>query len=294
MTNRGLYDAKRNKKDCFFTTYEDAEKELRYYEGKFKGRTVYCNCDSEESVFWKYFRKNFRLLGLKRLVCTHWSEDGKSYKAEFDGKKEARTPLQGDGDFRSEECIELLKEADVVVTNPPFSIFNEFMKTMLRYNKQFIIMGPMTQMKSKTLFPLFMSGELRYGPSIKGGDRKFYVPDDYPLEAYGCGIDKEGRRFIRVKGVRWFTNLDHGVRNSPLVLTESYDPKRFPKFDNLDAVSVLKTAEIPKDYDGVMGVPISYMDKYCPSQFDILGVCGKPVLNGQAKFSRILIRKKAG
>lgn len=286
MKNAGLNQAKKARKDCFYTMREDVEKEIRFYEGQFVGQTVYCNCDDETSAFWRVFKDNFEALGLKRLICTHWNENGRSYKAEFDGEEEFRTPLERDGDYRSEECVEILKESDIIVSNPPFSLFLDYMNTLIRYKKKCLILGPMTGMKSKVLFPLFMDNRMQYGPSITGGDRKFLVPDDYPLNAAGCGIDDAGRRFIRVKGVRWFTNLNHGVDRKPLALTEMYDPKRFPKFDNIDAINVPKTAEIPNNYRGVMGVPISFIRndvELRTNSFHMRRSLGSPVDPGQRK-----------
>lgn len=180
--------------------------------------------------------------------------------------------LEGDGDFRSEECIELLKEADIVVTNPPFSLFREFVSVLVENGKQFIIIGNVNAISYKEFFPLIMHDKLWIGASIHSGDRKFYVPDDYPLNAAGCGVDEDGRRFIRVKGVRWFTNLDLKQRHEELILVKRYDPVIYPKFDNYDAINIDKTADIPCDYPDVMGVPITFMDKYSPDQFEILGI----------------------
>lgn len=185
-----------------------------------------------------------------------------------DGKPEL---LQGDGDFRSDECVELLKEADIVVTNPPFSLFREYVAQLVAYDKEFLIIGNVNAVKYKEIFPLFMQNKLWLGASIHSGDRAFYVPDDYPLEAAGCGIDKKtGRKFIRVKGVRWFTNLDYHERHADLVLYRNYSPECNPQYDNYNAIEVSKTADIPCDYSGIMGVPITFFDKYNPDQFEIL------------------------
>ena len=180
--------------------------------------------------------------------------------------------LKGDGDFRSEECLELLYEADIVVTNPPFSLFREYVSTLIENNKQFIIIGNVNAIAYKEIFPLLKDDKMWIGASIHSGDRAFYVPDDYPMKASGCGIDEDGRRFIRVKGVRWYTNLDMKLRHDELILVKKYNPQEYPKYENFDAIEVSKTADIPCDYPGVMGVPITFMDKYCPDQFKIIGL----------------------
>ena len=196
------------------------------------------------------------------------------------GKQKTKTVKQDlyyeAGDFRSDMSLALLKEADIVVTNPAFSTFREFVALLMKHKKQFLIIGNINAITYKEIFPLIRSNELWFGPSISSGDRKFYVPDDYPLDASGCGVDKEGRRFIRVKGVRWFTNIDHAKLHQmlPLNLDCVYECHEdvYPKYDNYDAINVDKTAEIPCDYEGVMGVPITFMDKYNPEQFEILGL----------------------
>jgi len=192
-------------------------------------------------------------------------------------------PLQGDGDFRSEECIALLKEADIVVTNPPFSLFREYVAQLMEYQKKFLIIGNMNAITYKEIFPLIKENKIWLGPSITSGDREFQVPDYYPLRAAGYRVDEKGRKFIRVKGVRWFTNLEHGRRHQPLPLMTMADnlkynkkirknPNAYQKYDNYDAIEVPYTNAIPSDYDGVMGVPISFLDKYNPDQFEILGI----------------------
>ena len=184
------------------------------------------------------------------------------------------TELQGDGDFRSPECLELLDEADIVVTNPPFSLFREYVAVLMEHRKKFIIIGNINAVKYKEVFPLFMKNELWLGSSIHSGDRAFFVPEDYPLDAAGCGIDEgTGRKFIRVKGVRWFTNLDIRQRHEELILVKRYDPACYPIYDNMPGcINVDKTADIPCDYVGPMGVPITFIDKYSPDQFEILGL----------------------
>lgn len=192
------------------------------------------------------------------------------------------TELAGDGDFRSEECLELLDESDVVVTNPPFSLFREYVSVLLEHKKHFIIIGNVNAITYKEFFPLIKENKVWIGASIHSGDRKFYVPDDYPLNAAGCGIDDEGRRFIRVKGVRWYTNLDIKQRHEEMILVKRYSPELYPKYDNYDAINVNSTADIPCDFVGIMGVPITFMDKYCPEQFEILGLSIGSLFDGNA------------
>lgn len=183
--------------------------------------------------------------------------------------------LEGDGDFRSEECLALLDEADIVVTNPPFSLFREYVAVLMEHEKHFIIIGNVNAITYKEFFPLLKDNKVWIGASIHSGDRKFYVPDDYPLNAAGCGIDDDGRRFIRVKGVRWYTNLDLKQRHEEMILVKRYSPEIYPHFDNYDAINVDKTADIPCDYAGIMGVPITFLDRYSPDQFEIVGYTAK-------------------
>ena len=220
--------------------------------------------------------------------------------------------LKGNGDFRSPECLALLDEADIIVTNPPFSLFREFISVLVEHNKYFIIIGNVNAITYKEIFPLIKEDRLWLGASIHSGDRKFYVPDDYPLNASGCGVDEDGRRYIRVKGVRWYTNLDMKQRHEELILVKRYNPEEYPTYDNYDAIEVSKTSDIPCDYDKVMGVPITFLDKYCPEQFEIVGRAdanianenniyhingfkdkgGAPLLLGKFVYKRILIRNK--
>ena len=214
-------------------------------------------------------------------------------------KKNTLTLLKGDGDFRSNECVELLKESDIVVTNPPFSLFREFISQLFEYNKKFLIIGNINAISYKEVFPLLKENKLWLGESIHSGDREFRVPDSYPLNAAGYRIDKNGNKYIRVKGVRWFTNLDYDKRHEDLILYKKYNPVEYPKFDTYDAINVGKTSDIPCDYFGRMGVPLTFIDKYNPDQFNIIGELhhgsdnkydfAKPVLNGQELYVRIVI-----
>ena len=305
--NTNLNIAKSAKNDEFYTRIEDIEKELKYYKDFFKDKVVYCNCDRAEgenqSNFFVYFTKYFNKLGLKRLICTSYNKGGKGRLCIYDGDTNLNNiiDMDGDGDFRSEECIKWLEKCDVVVTNPPFSLFREYVAQLMEYGKKFLIIGNMNAITYKEIFPLIKDNKIWLGVSIKSGDRKFYVPDNYPLNASGCGIDENGKRFIRVKGVRWFTNIEDANCNQPLDLYKKYNPKEYPKYDNYDAINVDKTKDIPMDYDGVMGVPVSFLDKYCSTQFEIVGIHGncydytKPqkslTINGKKIYKRIMIRK---
>ena len=221
--------AKKNKKDEFYTQLTDIEKELNHYKEHFKNKVVFCNCDDpKESNFFKYFALNFKYLQLKRLVATHYNEGEKSYKLEIvedinkDGKinldDAITTPLKGNGDFRSDECIKILEESDIVVTNPPFSLFREYIAQLIEYNKKFVIIGSVNALSYKEIFKSIKSNSLWLGYSIHSGDREFRVPDDYPLDAATFRTDYNGNKYIRVKGVRWFTNLDYKERHEDLIL----------------------------------------------------------------------------
>lgn len=187
-------------------------------------------------------------------------------------KKNLLTLLQGDGDFRSEECIELLKQADIVATNPPFSLFREYVAQLISYDKSFVIIGNVNALTYKEIFPLVAQNKLWLGMSIHSGDREFRVPDNYPLNAAGSRVDENGNKYIRVKGVRWFTNIDTPKRHEDLVLYKPYNPREYPKYYKYDAIEVNSVAEIPMDYYGVMGVPVTFLDKYNPEQFEIIGL----------------------
>ena len=268
--------------------------------------------DPYESNFFKYFALRFNQLGLKKLICTCYDgspvmgtelslfgldtegEQKKvAYKVEItevsdvngDGAvdlsdveyliqndKNVLSCLRGNGDFRSQECIELLKQADIVVTNPPFSLFREYVAQLIQYEKKFLIIGNINAVTYKEVFPLIKENMLWLGPSITSGDRRFNVPDDYPLNAAGCGIDSDGARYIRVKGVRWFTNLDHNKRHEELDLVCRDSPEEYPTYDNFQAIEVGSTSDIPCDYSGMMGVPITFLDKYNPEQMEIMGI----------------------
>ena len=315
IKNNNLHTAKATKNDEFYTQLEDIENELKYYKDYFKGKVVYCNCDGflnkEKSNFFVYFSLNYEFLGLKGLICTKYNPNGKGKKYEYYGDLNGNnypdeeeiftSDLEGDGDFRSEECIEILKKCDIVCTNPPFSLFRQYVAQLFEYKKDFLIIGNVNAISYKEVFPLIKENKMWLGVSITSGDRKFVVPDNYPLNAAGCGIDENGKKYIRVKGVRWFTNLDHKKRHEELLLYKKYNEEEYPKYDNYDAIEVGKTKDIPMDYNGIMGVPITFLDKYCPEQFEIVGQMmttkvtefnfGYPYINGKKKFARLLIKR---
>ena len=329
MANKQLTGAKKAKKDEFYTQLADIEVELKHYREHFKGKTVLCNCDDpRKSQFFYYFVLNFHLLGLKKLITTCYKNQNPDLCSEniseqavylvYEGEDIGIPPkpsiaglvrpLEGDGDFRSKECIAFLEEADIVVTNPPFSLFREYVAQLIKYDKKFIIIGNINAVTYKEIFPLIQRDQVWLGPSIHSGDREFEIPSSYPLEAAGSRTDNEGRRYIRVKGVRWFTNLDFPQRHEELTLYKKYSPEGYPHYDNYDAINVDKVADIPRNYDGVMGVPITYLDKHNPDQFEILGITesngrgfstglwdeaskmAHPYVKGEKKYARIFIR----
>lgn len=287
--NQNLHAAKNSKKDEFYTQLSDIEKELRHYKEHFKGKVVLCNCDDPRvSNFFHYFSHNFEDLGLKKLITTcyknqnrdlfseHTSENAiyLEYYGDKDGNKVPDpeeigiVPLKGDGDFRSDECIKLLKEADIVVTNPPFSLFREYVEQLIKYEKKFVIIGHQNAISYKETFKLLKDNKIWLGNGFSGGATHFINKsyEDYAT----AGNHKEG--MIRVSGVVWFTNLDLKKRHEELILYKSYSPEEFPTYDNYNAIEVSKTKDIPMNYDGVMGVPITFLDKYNPEQFEILGI----------------------
>jgi hypothetical protein len=318
-SNKNLHSAKISKQDEFYTQLSDIEKELSHYKEHFKRKVVFCNCDDPRiSNFFVYFSQNFKKLGLKKLITTCYKNQdadlfsqNKSEKAiylEYTGVKNGdKIPspeeigiehLKRDGDFRSPECIGLLKQSDIVVTNPPFSLFREYVAQLVEYDKKFVIIGSQNAITYKEIFKLIKDNKIWLGPSIHSGDREFGVPDYYPLTAAGYRIGNDGRKYIRVKGVRWFTNLDYEERHEDLILSKKYNAKEYPKYDNYNAINVDKTKDIPEDYKGCMGVPITFLDKYNPKQFEILGneydlniEKGRGYINGKRMYGRIFIRK---
>lgn len=289
--NTNLIIAKSAKNDEFYTRIEDIEKELKYYKDFFKDKVVYCNCDRADgenrSNFFVYFVENFKEFGLKRLICTSYNKGGKGRLCIYDGDTNLNNiiDMDGDGDFRSEECIKWLEKCDVVVTNPPFSLFRDFVAQLVKYDKKFLIIGNKNVITCKELFSLIKDNKMWLGITS---------PEDF--------IQPKGDKKKNMKGLtRWFTNIEHSMRNLPLDLYKKYNPNDYPKYDNYDAINMDKVTDIPMDYDGVMGVPITFLDKYCPTQFEIVGIHGncydytKPLkslsINGKKVYKRIMIRK---
>ena len=297
MANVSLSNAKRAKNDEFYTQLSDIENELKHYKSHFAGKVVYCNCDdARKSNFFRFFQKKFNDYGLKKLITTSYNENGHGSVLVYEGDTNGNgklddnevkvSELKGNGDFRSEECIELLKEADIVVTNPPFSLFREFIATLVHYDKKFLVIGNKNAITYKEIFPLIKENKLWLG---------YYCPNEFRLP--------NGDTTKKVNGLcRWFTNLDIKKRHEDLILYKKYTAEEFPKYDNYDAIEVSKTSDIPMDYDGIIGVPITFLDKFNPSQFEIVGdACNgsdsiydlfKPRLNNKFIYKRILIRKK--
>lgn len=336
--NSNLHKAKKAKADEFYTQLSDIENECKHYWEHFKGKTILCNCDDPRvSNFFRYFSLNFEKLGLKKLICTCYKNqdidlfsERKSLKAvyiEYEGDKNGNRQvddeelevkeLRGDGDFRSLECVNLLKQADIVVTNPPFSLFREYVAQLMAYNKKFLIIGNQNAITYKEIFKLIKENKIWLGNN--SGAWKFEVPFEKSLEENSkVTIDSNGKCWQSFGNICWFTNLSHNKRNEKLILYKNYIPEDYPKYDNYDAIEVGKVVNIPQDYDGVMGVPITFLDKYNPEQFEIVGIAcgnswknypqtleklnfnpnikyggglGTPIINGKPTYARILIKK---
>lgn len=260
--NANLHKAKDAKNDEFYTQLTDVSKELMHYKQHFKDKIVLCNCDDPTwSAFWKYFHLNFSALNLKKLISTHYDKNETTYKMEYTGGNDndievgIKTPLEGNGDFRNQECINLLKESDIIVTNPPFSLFREYVAQLMEYGKKFLIIGNKNSLTYKEFFPLIKNDEVWIGYESPS---EFNTPN---------GMTK------KVQGLcRWFTNLDIQKRHEKLILWKNYISEEYPIYDNYDAINVDKVDQIPCDYDGVIGVPITFLDKYNPEQFEIVGI----------------------
>ena len=322
-SNKYLNQAKRGKNDEFYTQLSDIEKEIKNYKKHFKGKTVLCNCDDPRiSKFFHYFSHNFEELKLKKLITTCYknnqrdlfseNKSEKSIYLEYNGdKNKNRVPdpkeigihyLKKDGDFQNEECIEILKEADIVVTNPPFSLFREYVEQLVKYKKKYLIIGTWNAVSYKEIFPLIKDNKMWIGVNSNRNFSGFVVPKHYPLHGTEARIDEDGNRIISSNNTCWFTNLDVVKRHEDLILTNKYDKKEYPKYDNYNAINVDKTADIPVDYKGAMGVPITFMDKYNPDQFEIIGKMsttkideynyGYPYINNEKKYARIIIKHK--
>lgn len=288
--NRSLHAAKATKQDEFYTQLSDIEKELRHYTKHFKGKTVLCNCDDPRvSNFFHFFSHNFEKLKLKKLITTCYKnndtnlfsthESEKGVYLEYKGDKNRnRVPdpaeigvheLKGDGDFRSDECVALLKQADIVVTNPPFSLFREYVQQLIEYDKKFLIIGSQNAITYKEIFNLIRANKIWLGNGFENGNAYFKTPSG---KEYASGVYDPDTGLVKFRNVAWFTNLEHKRRHEKLILFNKYKPELYPTYDNYEAIEVGKTKEIPGDYDGVMGVPITFLDKYNPDQFEILGI----------------------
>lgn len=317
--NKNLHRAKNAKKDEFYTQLPDIENELKHYKKHFKDKIVFCNCDDPRiSNFFHYFSYNFEQLGLKKLITTCYknlqpdlfskNDSEKAIYLEYTGiKKGGRVPkpeeigikrLDGDGDFRSEECIKLLKQSDIVVTNPPFSLFREYVAQLIEYDKKFIILGHQNAITYKEIFKLIKDNKIWLGHD-NGGTKWFAVQDHYDITTESRKKIENGKKYFSMGSVVWFTNLDILKRHEDLILYKSYEGNEteFPKFDNYNAINVDKTKDIPMNFNGAMGVPITFLDKYNPEQFEIIkfrkGDDEKDLsINGKYPYFRIIIKKK--
>lgn len=313
---RSLLRARREKNDEFYTQLQDIEKELVHYWNHFNGKTVLCNCDDPRvSNFFHYFLHKFDDLGLKKLIVVCYKNQeadlfrhGDFEKAiwlEYTGEKiDGKIPtaeqiginyLDGDGDFRSAECIELLKQSDIVVTNPPFSLFSDFVSQLIEYDKKFLILGNQNAINYNAIFPLIKDNKIWMG--YHSGSMTFRVPEHYEARRSGTEIDEDGVQWRKLGFICWYTNLELDKCHEKMILYRNYTPEEYPKYDNYDAINVDKVADIPCDYDGVMGVPITFLDKYNPEQFEIIkfrkGNDDKDLsINGKCPYFRILIRRR--
>jgi hypothetical protein len=293
--SENLHKAKNNKWNEYYTQLTDIEKELKKYKKQFKNKIVLCNCDDPTiSNFFHYFSYSFEELGLKKLITTCYKSEeinlfsqrvsNKAIYLEYFGDKNGdRIPnpeeigikhLKSDGDFRSEECVELLKEADIIVTNPPFTLFREYIEQLTNFKKKFLIMGHQGAIGYKETFPLIQNGKIWLGYN-NGGTKWFRVNNDYDIKTISRKKIVDGKKYFSMGNVVWYTNLNVSKRNEEIILFKKYNKKDYPKYDNYDAIDVSKVSEIPKDFDGIMGVPVTFLDKHNPNQFEILGLSQK-------------------
>jgi hypothetical protein len=318
--NQTLHIAKASKKDEFYTQLSDIESELKNYKEHFKNKVVFCNCDDpRNSNFFNYFAYNFENLGLKKLITTCFVNQEtdlfiqkgseKAVFLEYSGDKNGNKvpdaeeigikPLKGDGDFRSQESIELLKQSDIVVTNPPFSLFREYVEQLIKYEKKFLIIGNINAITYKEIFKLIKENKAWLGINMGRGISGFIVPDHYELYGTETRIDSSGDRIISPNNCLWLTNLDTSKRHEDIILSKKYygNESQYPKYDNYNAINVNKTKDIPMDYNGVMGVPITFLHKFNPEQFELIkfrkGNDDKDLsINGKCPYFRILIKNK--
>ncbi|RGC22048.1 adenosine deaminase [Enterocloster aldenensis] len=299
VVNHALLDkAKVNKKDEFYTQLIDIEREMIHYTKHFRDKVIYCNCDNPKmSNFWKYFYDHFNELELRELYATFYGFGASFYR--YDGENLGITPLQGDGDFRSDECVQILKQSDVVVTNPPFSLFREYISQLDSHNKDFLIISNINAITYKEVFPLIQANKVWLGICFGRGISGFIVPENYELYGTETMVDENGNRIISPNNCMWLTSLDNEKRHQPIKLVKKYEGNEevYPFYDNYYGINVNKTQDIPADYMGAMGVPITFLNKYNPEQFEIIkfrkGDDDKDLrVNGKAPYFRILIRRK--
>lgn len=312
MANEAMNKAKGAKQDEFYTQLKDVETEMSYYRHHFEGKTIFLNCDDPDwSAFWQYFNLNFDFLGLKKLISTHYVYDDneEAYALIYESQpgtneeKVTKITLKGDGDFRSDEAVEYLKEADIVITNPPFSLFREYIAQLMEYNKHFIVLGNQNAFTYKEIFPLLQDNKMWVG--YKYGDMAFRVPNYYKPRKTRFWIDKKGQKWRSMGNICWFTNLEIPKLYEDLILTEFYEGNedKYPFYDNYDGViNVNRVTDIPMDYKGVMGVPITFFNKFNPQQFKIVGLANSArylgdyevytIINGERIYNRIMIQNK--
>lgn len=315
FTARSLNACKTAKADEFYTQMDTIEKELAYYKDELKGKVVYCSCDDpKRSNFFKYFVDHFEELGLKEVIVSHYVNQQTdlfstevphpaTYARYAGGGLLSIKPLKGDGSFNSPECLALLDEADVVITNPPFSLFAEFVSLLFAKKKRFLILFNLTNIKNSLNFRHYMNREMQLGFSIHSGGVEFEIPSEYPLSENG--VIRNGKQYIQFSNIRWLSSMQTREIVPPMEFTCAYSPERYPKLDNYDAINVNSVTEIPGDYTGVMAVPLTFFDKWCPEQFHILGIPTRgylpdchypntdylPQLNGENLFFRVFIQR---
>ena len=294
MANTSLNTAQKAKNDEFYTLYSDIEQQITQYNPEiFRDKIVYCNCDDyRKSNFFKFFFDNFEQLGLKKLIATAFCEKSCGVVAEVSQDSEHYGRLKGDGDFRSDECIGYLKQADIVVTNPPFSLFVEYVAQLIEYNKSFLIIGSKNAITYKETFPLIKNNQMWLGLAFNRGNAFFKVPKDN-LRNCANGVYDAESGLVKFRNVDWYTNLDFQARHEELILYKKYygNEEEYPKYDNYDAINVDKTADIPCDYFEKMGVPITYLDKYNPKLFTLEDIIG-PRINGKQIYRRLIIKRR--
>ena len=308
--NRNLQNAQKAKRDEFYTMYKTISDECSYYADQFRGKTIYCNCDNpRKSQFTRYFIRNFNNLGLRRLISTSYEgADKRGLYLDITQTPQEwteRTPdaevltyiaentkeLEGSGDFTSFECVQLLRTADIVVTNPPFSIISDFFDTIHENQKKFLIICHNTVIRRPTVFPRIANGEYTIGKGGRGSALPFMVPQDKLEYIIGGTVGRDGKIFRQIPA-RWLTNLNNPYTPPPLKLRRFYDPRDYPTYDNSDIIEVSGIKEIPLDYGGLMGLPITFMDRWNPEQFEVLGKCIRPTIHGRELFARAVVKHK--